>query len=219
MLNVFFSSDGEGAFGLTTAGYLLFAVIIFVLLILISTVFSKNRKFSTKQLVFCAVAIALAFVTSNLKLFRMPMGGSVTLFSMFFITFTGYLFGPWVGLTVGVAYGLLQMIVDPYIVSLPQLLVDYPFAFGALGLSGFFSNTKGGLITGYLAGVLGRYLFAILSGVIFFGMYAPEGTSALMYSVTYNGGYLAAEAVMTIVLLLIPAVRKGLAQVKKIANE
>lgn len=216
MLNIFLSSDGEG---LSTLGSIALAVVIFVLLIIVSTISDKKKGMNAKQLVFCAVAIALAFVASNLKLFRLPMGGSITLFSMFFITLTGYMYGPAVGLMVGVAYGLLQMLLDPYILSLPQVLVDYVFAFGALGVSGFFSKRNNGLIIGYVAAVIGRFIFAVLSGVIFFGTYAPEGMSPLAYSVAYNGSYLAAEAALTIVVLLIPAVRNGIARICLMARE
>ena len=218
MLDLFVTSNGDGSFGLATGGYFAIAVVFFLFLILVSVLGNHKKKISVKQLVFAAAAIALAFIASNLKLFKMPMGGSVTLFSMFFITLIGYWYGPGVGLMTALAYGLLQLFVDPYIVSFPQMLVDYPFAFGALGLSGFFSNKKNGLITGYIVGVLGRYFFAILSGVIFFGMYAPETMSPLTYSVAYNGGYLGAEAAMTLILLAIPAVRKGLNYVKGLAT-
>ncbi len=207
---MFYNADG----GLTTAGYVLTAVAIFALLILISTLAGKQKKVTAKQLAFAAGALALAVVTSYIKLFHLPMGGSVTLFSMFFVTLIGYWYGPAVGIMAGVAYGLLQMILDPYIISLPQMLVDYPFAFGALGLSGFFSHQKNGMVTGYICAVLGRFVFAVLSGVIFFGMYAPEGMSPLIYSVSYNGAYLAAEAAITLVLLAVPAVRNALVQVK-----
>lgn len=216
MLNIFLSSDGSG---LSTLGSVALAVIIFLILIIVSTIGDKKKGLNAKQLVFCAVSIALAFVASNLKLYRLPMGGSVTLFSMLFITLTGYLYGPTVGLMVGIAYGLLQMLLDPYIVSLPQVLVDYVFAFGALGVSGFFSKRKNGLIVGYIAGVIGRFVFAVLSGIIFFGMYAPEGMSPLAYAVAYNGSYLAAEAVLTIIVLLIPAVRNGIARISIMARE
>jgi thiamine transporter len=111
------------------------------------------------------------------------------------------------------------MLLDPYILSLPQVLVDYVFAFGALGVSGFFSKRKNGLIIGYVAAVIGRFIFAVLSGVIFFGTYAPEGMSPLAYSVAYNGSYLAAEAALTIVVLLIPAVRNGIARICLMARE
>ena len=207
---MFYNADG----GLTTAGYVLTAVAIFALLILISTLAGKQKKVTAKQLAFAAGALALAIVTSYIKLFHLPMGGSVTLFSMFFVTLIGYWYGPAVGIMAGVAYGLLQMILDPYIISLPQMLVDYPFAFGALGLAGFFSEKKNGMIIGYIVSVFGRFVFAVLSGVIFFGMYAPEGMSPLVYSVSYNGAYLAAEAAITIILLCVPAVKKALATVK-----
>ncbi|MEE3423789.1 MAG: energy-coupled thiamine transporter ThiT, partial [Succinimonas sp.] len=166
---MFYNADG----GLTTAGYVLTAVAVFALLILISTLAGKKKTVNAKQLAFAAGALALAIVTSYIKLFHLPMGGSVTLFSMFFVTLIGYWYGPTVGIMAGVAYGLLQMILDPYIISLPQMLIDYPFAFGALGLSGLFSEKKNGMIIGYIVSVFGRFVFAVLSGVIFFGMYAP----------------------------------------------
>lgn len=206
----FVTEDG----GLTTAGYVLTAVVIFALLIVISALANKNKKISAKQLAFASVALALATVCSMIKVFELPMGGSITLLSMLFVVLIGYWYGPAVGLMAGVAYGLLQLILGPYIISLPQMLIDYPFAFGALGLSGLFSEKKNGMIIGYIVSVFGRFVFAVLSGVIFFGMYAPEGMSPLVYSVSYNGAYLAAEAAITIILLCVPAVKKALATVK-----
>ena len=61
---------------------------------------SKNGHSLTKQLVFCAISIALAFVTSYIKFARLPFGGSITLFSMFFICFAGYLYGAKVGIFI-----------------------------------------------------------------------------------------------------------------------
>lgn len=119
-----------------------------------------------------------------------------------------------------VAYGFLQLIVDPYIISIPQMLTDYIFAFGALGLSGIFSKSKYGLIKGYAAGVLGRYFFAFLSGMIFFGSYASDfNMTAPVYSFVYNGSYLGLEAVVTLVLAAVPPVSKGLARVREMALE
>ena len=206
----FVTEDG----GLTTAGYVLTAVAVFALLIVISALANKNKKVSAKQLAFAAVALALATVCSNIRLFRLPMGGAITLFSMLFVTLIGYWYGSAVGLMAGVAYGLLQMIFDTYVVSLPQVLLDYPLAFGALGLSGFFSEKKNGLIIGYLVAITGRFLFSVLSGVVFFGMYAPEGMSPLAYSAAYNGSIIYGEGILTIIILMIPAVKSALATVK-----
>ena len=211
---LFVTQDG----GLTTGGYILAAIVIFALLIIVSLVANKKKQaFNARVLAFCAVALALATVTSMIKIWRMPMGGSITLLSMLFITLIGYWYGPVAGLITGVAYGLLQLILGPYIISLPQLLVDYPFAFGALGISGFFANSKHGLVTGYIAGIIGRFVFAVLSGVIFFGMYAPENMGPFVYSVVYNGSYIFAEGIVTVIILLIPAVKRAMKQVKDLA--
>ncbi len=213
---------GEITYQFTTAGYVALVIIMVGLLLLGSAIFGgrKKEKMPVKQLAFSAVAIALAMVTSMIKLFDMPMGGAVTLFSMLFIVLIGYWYGLAGGLTAAIAYGVLQMLVDPYILSVPQMLVDYIFAFGALGLSGIFAKSeKYGLIKGYIVAVLGRYFFAVLSGVIFFGAYA-EGTGfsgPLTYSLAYNGAYLAAEAAITIVVLLLPPVKKAIHSVEQMA--
>jgi thiamine transporter len=169
------------------------------------------------------MAIALAMVTSMIKLIHMPMGGSVTLFSMLFIVLIGYWFGLGSGLTTAVAYGILQLVVDPYILSIPQMLVDYIFAFGALGLAGIFWKNKSrySLILCYLAAVLGRYFFAFLSGWIFFGTYAGYYgfNSGVVYSLAYNGAYIGLEALFTLILIAIPPVNKALAYVKTIAQK
>ena len=119
----------------------------------------------------------------------------------------------------GIAYGVLQILIDPYVLFPAQLIVDYVLAFGALGLSGFFCNQKYGLLKGYAAGVSGRYLFSVLSGWIFFGSYAWEGWGALPYSLVYNGIYIYAEALITVIVLLLPPVKSAMARVKKAALE
>ena len=209
---------GGTIYNLTGLGYGALVALMLVLLILACYLTGDKVKFKTKHLVFSAVAMALAMITSFLKLFEAPMGGSVTLFSMLFICCIGYWYGLRTGIMTGVAYGLLQLISDPYIISLPQMITDYILAFGALGLSGIFCNKKNGLVKGYIVGVLGRYLFAFLSGLIFFGMYAEgSGMSAPVYSLAYNGSYLGCEAAITLIVLAIPAVNKAFAQVKQLA--
>ena len=209
---------GNATYNLTGLGYGALVALMLVLLILACYLTGDKAKFKTKHLVFSAVAMALAMITSFLKLFEAPMGGSVTLFSMLFICCIGYWYGLRAGIMTGVAYGLLQLISDPYIISLPQMITDYILAFGALGLSGIFCNKKNGLVKGYIVGVLGRYLFAFLSGLIFFGMYAEgSGMSAPIYSLAYNGSYLGCEAAITLIVLAIPAVNKAFVRVKQMA--
>ncbi len=176
-------------------------------------------KNTTKKLVYSALGIALALVTSYIKLWEMPMGGSVTLLSMLFVCLIGYWFGLKYGLITGIAFGLLQFIIDPYMLSIPQVILDYPFAFGALGLSGLFCNKKFGLQIGYVIGVVGRFVCSTLSGVIFFADYAPEGMNPWVYSIAYQGSYIGAELVMTLIIISIPPVASALSLVKSKTKE
>lgn len=177
----------------------------------------KSGKLTVKQLVFCAMSIALGTILSEIKIIDFPWGGSATLLSMLVICLPGYFFGLGAGLLTGVAYGVLQLLISPYVLYPMQLVLDYLLAFGALGLSGLFANAKKGLLKGYLTAILGRYVFVVLSGWIFFAEYAWEGWLPLPYSLVYNGIYIFAEGAITVVILLIPAVNKGIATVKKMA--
>ena len=167
-MNNFFATPegawGDGSVHLTITGIVIVVVIIALLLIVAAFVRQKNasRKaaLTTKQLVYSAVAIALAVVCSMIKLFEMPMGGSVTLLSMLFIVLIAYWYGPYVGIMTAVAYGLVQFVTEPIFYTIPQMLLDYPLAFGALGLAGFFNKKKWGLQIGYVVGVFGRFIFS-----------------------------------------------------------
>lgn len=228
MYNVIINDWGETTYVPTTPGKILL-VLLLIMALAAAVVFAKkyakkqnpaetdvkNSMLTVKQLTFCAMAIALGTILSNIKLFHFPTGGSITLLSMLIICLPGYFFGLAAGLLTGVAYGILQLIIDPYVLYPMQLVVDYFLAFGALGLSGLFCNAKHGLLKGYITAVLGRYIFAVISGWIFFGSYAWEGWGALPYSLAYNGIYIFAEAIITVIILAIPAVSKALARVKQ----
>lgn len=214
--------DGYGGIMYTIQPLGTAAIIIVALLLIVigGAIFGTKKKIAIRPLAFSGVAIALAIVTSFLKLLHMPMGGSITLFSMLFIVLIGYWYGVGTGLMAALAYGTLQLLIDPYIISLPQMLLDYIFAFGALGLSGCFSKSKHGLIKGYALGVFGRFVFSTISGVIFFATYMPEFfNSPILYSVCYNGACIGAEAVLTLIILFIPPVNKGLDYVKTLATK
>ena len=218
-MSVFITLQEDGSFLFTTAGYTVIVLLIAGLMILGSAHFTKKKGIHPKQLAFSAIALSLAVVLSNIKFIRLPMGGSVTLFSMLFVALIGYWFGLGAGLTSAITYGCLQLFIDPYLISFPQLIVDYILAFGALGLSGLFHDKKNGLIFGYLTGVAGRFAFSTLSGVIFFGAYAPEEfPNPFVYSAAYNGSYLGIEAGITVAILLIPQVQKAFRYVGLLAS-
>lgn len=218
-----FLQKQDGYYVPNMAGYVLLVIIILALLIVGAAVSGRGKRFTAKQIAFSGVAIALGTVTSMIKLFQFPMGGAMTLFSMLFVALVGYWYGTRMGITAAVAYGLLQLILEPYIINPVQPIVDYILAFGALGLSGVFSKSKNGLVKGYILGVIGRYFFAFLSGVIFFSSSAAEyGFTGFfgptLYSLAYNGIYIGAEAAITLILLAIKPVRNAMASVKVMAN-
>lgn len=220
MSNFLLTPGSDGELILSTAGYAV-CIIVGILLLLVATTFFKNgekkRPFSAKQLAFCGVALALATVASLIKVFSFPFGGSITFFSMLFICLIGYFYGPKSGLMVAVAYGIIQLLLEPIVYYPLQLLVDYVLAFGALGLAGFFWKKKNGLVIGYLVAIFVRWVFATLSGYVFFGEYAWDGWGALTYSMAYNGAYIFAEGFITVIIILLPPVSKALKNVKKSA--
>ena len=213
--------NAEG--GLTTAGYVVCAIAgiaLFVLAILFAGRNSEKKKMGTRQLVFCAMAIALAYVTSYLKLFSLPWGGSVTRCSMLLIVLIGHWSGVQTGIFAGLAYGIMQFLQEPYVLSFFQVCCDYILAFAALGVAGFFAKSSHGLLKGYIAAVIARGAFHALGGYLYWMDYMPENfpqSLKAVYPIVYNYSFLLAEAVITVIIISIPAVVKGLGQVKKSA--
>ncbi len=213
--------NAEG--GLTTAGYVvcvIAGIALFVLAILFAGRNSEKKKMGTRQLVFCAMAIALAYVTSYLKLFSLPWGGSVTLCSMLFIVLIGNWYGVQTGIFAGLAYGIMQFLQEPYVLSFFQVCCDYILAFAALGVAGLFAKSSHGLLKGYIAAVIARGAFHALGGYLYWMDYMPENfpqSLKAVYPIVYNYSFLLAEAVITVIIISIPAVVKGLGQVKKSA--
>jgi thiamine transporter len=163
-----------------------------------------NAFRDTRVLTEAALAIALAFVLGFVTVFRMPFGGSISL-EMLPLILLALRQGPVVGIVAGGVYGLLNLIVSPFAVHPVQVLFDYPLAFAALGLAGFFLPTMRGAILGTVVAVLARLACHFISGVIFFASYAPEGWNPYLYSAAYNAAYLVpslAIALVVVVLLL-----------------
>ncbi len=221
MLNFLVNAEG----GLTTAGYavsIIAGIVLFIAALFFAGKSAGKKKMSVKQLVFCAMAIALAFLTSYLKVFQLPWGGSVTLCSMLFIVLVGNWYGVKTGVLVGLAYGLLQFLQEPYVLSFFQVCCDYILAFAALGVAGFFAKSSHGLVKGYIAGVLARGAFHALGGYLYWMSYMPDTfpqSLKSIYPIVYNYSYLLAEGILTVILLSVPAVSKGLQRIRQMALE
>lgn len=174
-----------------------------------------SKRSTLHPLVETAVMVALAMFLSRVILFKMPQGGSVTAGSMIPILLVGLRHGPKWGVLGGVVMGMLDLLLGGLqnVVHPVQFLLDWPVAFGMLGLAGLAAGRNQ-----YLAGPLsalalvGRFAAHLVSGAIFFGSYAPEGQNPWVYSAIYNGSYMLPEMIISgvILVLLHPALRRVL---------
>jgi thiamine transporter len=158
-----------------------------------------------------ALSAALGYLSSLLAL-KMPQGGSFGL-EMLPILFVAVRRGVVPAVVAGALYGFVQLtgVSGPaYIYHPLQVALDYPLAFAALGLAGFVPVARrvplgsGWLqVTGAVAvGTAGRFVFHFLSGLIYFGSYAPQWEASWLYSITYNLLYLVPSAIAAAILLL-----------------
>ncbi|UCB60841.1 MAG: energy-coupled thiamine transporter ThiT [Candidatus Bathyarchaeota archaeon] len=242
--------------------------------------------FPTKVIAEIAAFVAVSTALSYVKVFSLPQGGSVTAGSMVPVIWLSLRRGAKIGLFACMLYGLVQLVIEAFIFHPAQVLLDYPIAFGALGLAGFFqkrpSLRRNGLavdvdrlvsvllciatfalfsyelaelrlsealffawlfafsfvfllwledrrrtnekkdasklvtpaLFGAAIGIFGRFLAHFISGVVFFGSYAPEGLSPIIYSALYNGAYIVPELLVSAYLIYLLA-KSGLIGIYK----
>ena len=173
---------------------------------------------ATKKITFCGLSIALAFICSYIKVFSMPTSGSVTLLSMFFICMPGLIYGGYVGIVSSFAFACITYVVSGYYVSIPQIICDYFLAFGLMGACGFLTENKIDISIAFCFGCFIRFVFSTISGIMFFADYAPENINPIIYSITYNGLYIFAEMVITLILLNIPSTRRLLNNIRQMSK-
>jgi energy-coupled thiamine transporter ThiT len=244
----------------------------------------SKTVFRTKVLAEIVAFVAVSTALSYVKVFSLPQGGSVTAGSMVPVIWLSLRRGPKIGIFAGMLYGLVQLVVEPFIYHPVQALLDYPIAFGALGVAGFFQKrpslsrettfTMDRLITillctiffflfayelmqfslsetlffawvfalsfifllwlgsakrtkraepernvtpalvGAAVGIFGRFVAHFVSGVVFFGSYAPKGMSPIVYSAIYNGAYIVPELLVSAYLIYLLA-RSGIIDLYK----
>lgn len=150
-----------------------------------------------------SLLIVLSFVLGQIKLFQLPAGGNVTLFSLLPIALAGYFFGARRGVLAGIIVGILNFIFGGFVIHPFQLVLDYPLAYGSIGLSGLFKNKPYGLLKGFIFGLTIKYIFNVISGIFFFDSSAPENFNPFIWSLWYNLVYNLIEGLMTTVLILV----------------
>lgn len=195
MTKYFNTSQSEWYPSLSLTG-LVVSMVIAILILGVAFFFGKKASFSdTRSIVYGAIAIAMSFALSYARFIHLPQGGSVTFASLLPLMIYCCMFGTRRGIAVCLIYGCLQALQDTYIIHPIQFLLDYPLAFGMIGVSGIFcertplrKNKFFGFIVGAVIAVVLRYACHVCSGVFAFADYADLETydTALAYSFGYN---------------------------------
>ena len=172
----------------------------------------KQARLSVSMAASSGLMLAMAVILTAFPFYRMPNGGSVTLGGMLPLFFISFAYGPEVGMLAGFAYSLMNLVMAPYILHPVQVLFDYPLPFMALGLAGCFPRHH---MAGITAAVAVRLFFHFLSGVVFFGSYAPAGTSIYLYSFVTNLTYLLPNLVICLVFYRLLPVERFLSLMKR----
>lgn len=168
-------------------------------IIILTILLLKTRKVRITPRITAQIGIALALslVLNMFKIYRLPQGGSVTLGGMVPILLISFLYGPEAGFLTGLLYGILDLLLEPYIVHPIQLLFDYPLPFMALGIAGYFKSHK---MLGTTTAILARFVFHFISGFVFFADYSHNMTPVL-YSLIYNGSFLSIDGLICIIII------------------
>ena len=172
-------------------------------------------EYTTRDLTYGAVCLAMAYALSWIKLFEMPLGGTVTLASLLPIYIYCYYFGFRKGTVISAAFMLLQFTQGVYVVSPWSAFFDYILPYFARCVVGLFSykpdryaaflkrNKDNGsgckkwafafvghwrILVGAILHMVIRYASQVFSGVLCWDWwgYAP---AALSYKLTFSLGY------------------------------
>jgi thiamine transporter len=179
---------------------------------------ASNSSYRTKVLAEIVVFAALSAVLYAVRPYTLPFGGSITLGSMVPVMWLSLRRGVRVGVVAGVIFGVLALLIDilflgaSSIIATPvQAVLEYPVAFGIVGLTGMFHrNTVTFAVAGAAISVFVRFIIHYFVGVfVWFYVYTfPEQWGQWSWPAVYNGSFLSIEFVISAILLAI-LVRRG----------
>lgn len=168
------------------------------------------EKNNTRFIVEGGVSIALSFIFSFVVLFRMPLGGSVTLASRLPLVIFAIRWGFKKGLWAALIFGILNMVFGGYVIHPAQAILDYILSFSAIAISGISfgkSKTKFSYIPSIIISYLVSGLFNVISAFVFFNDMATAKAAGFnnftLYAFAYNYSFLAVDALILIVVFLL----------------
>lgn len=210
-----------------SGGIYVFSLLLVLAIALVAIFFGKGEEAvsESRALAFAGVSVALSFALSYVKLFSLPQGGSITLASMLPLIIYSYVFGARKGVFAGVVYGLLQCVQSPQIYQPMQVLLDYPVAFGAIGVAGIAKNIRFTdkplvkFIIGASVACVLRYFAHVISGYYVFSSWAMEGYTALSWAIVYNLFVIAELAIILVVGSVLFSSKSFVAELDKLTQK
>ena len=163
----------------------------------------RGIRFDSKRLARIGMFTSLSLVLYMIKIVPFPQGGGCTLMSVLPVMVLAVLYGMEEAMICAIVVGLTKIVIAPPYFPL-QIPLDYIGGMIAIALVPVFGiQTRGKLVAGGIFATLLSAWFSILSGVIFFGQFAPEGMNVWAYSATYNLSGFGVEAAMSIAALVL----------------
>ena len=211
---------GDAGKALSNIGLYISAVIIAAGVAVFAIFADKNYKpFDTRAIAFAAVCVAMSFALSYVRIFKMPMGGSITFASMLPLMLFAFMFGTRKGVLVGAVYGVLQAVQDPWIIHPAQFALDYLVAFASIGLTGcirglglFNGKMRTQFALGAVIACAFRFINHYFAGVFAFGEYGkgfaseyamPLLANEYFYSFVYQCLYIIPELAIVIAVSML----------------
>ncbi len=161
----------------------------------------RGYKFNPKSMTVIGIMAAITILLNLVKLVPFPQGGGFSLLSVLPIMILSIIYGMEEALLCAIIVAALQAILKPPFFPL-QLPLDYFGSMMALAFTPMFGVVKKFNLTlgATLAGLLSIW-FSVLSGVVFFGEFAPEGMNIWKYSIGYNFLGYGVEVLLSIIVL------------------
>jgi thiamine transporter len=165
----------------------------------------------TKTLVEIIIFASLSAVLYAIRPFTLPFGGSITLGSMVPTMWLSLRRGVKAGLVSGAIFGILALMIDVVllgassVIATPiQVILEYPIAFGVIGLTGLFRNRSAALaVIGAGFSVFLRFWMHYFVGVFVWStVYQfPAEYGLWLWPAVYNGSFLSVEFIISAILL------------------
>ena len=177
---------------------------------------NSSTRIFTEIIVFSA----LSGVLYVFRPFSLPFGGSVTLGSMVPVMWLSMRRSVRVGITSGLVFGILGLFIDMLLVgatniiaSPVQLILEYPVAFGVLGVAGIFhKKTVIFGVAGVGVSLFIKFIIHYLVGAfIWVYVYSfPPEWGQFLWPAIYNGSFLIVEFIISSIIMVILIQRKTL---------